>query len=260
MGKIIVTASGKGGTGKTTTSANLGAALAMAGNLTVLVDMDIGLRNLDIALGLESNVVFDALEVMEGRQSLDDVLIHHDKYENLYFIAAPQTREATDADPEKICAFWERLKSRFDYCIVDAPAGIIGSGFEYATECADMAIVVTLPEFTALRDGDRAITAMEKKGIEDIRLILNRIRPEMIEKGLMMNVDECIDTLGIPILGIIPDDEELTKAALSGQLALSDENSLAGKAFINIAKRISGQQVPVLKMEKKRFFARLIKK
>ena len=260
MGKIIVTASGKGGTGKTTTSANLGAALAQAGNLTVLVDMDIGLRNLDIALGLESNVVFDALEVMEGRLSIDDVLLQHDKYENLYFIAAPQTREAAMTEPEKVKAFWERLKSRFDYCIVDAPAGIIGAGFEYATECADMAIIVTLPEFTALRDGDRAITAMEKKDITDIRLVLNRIRPEMIAKGLMMNVDECIDTLGVPILGIVPDDEELTKCALGGHLALSNENSLAGKAFLNIARRIGGESVPILKMEKKKFFGGLIKK
>lgn len=260
MGKIIVVASGKGGTGKTTTSANLGAALALEGNLTVLVDMDIGLRNLDIALGLESSVVFDALEVMEGRQNIDDVLIQHDKYENLYFIAAPQTREAADADSEKVAAFWERLKSRFDYCIVDAPAGIIGSGFEYATECADMALVVTLPEFTALRDADRAITAMEKKGIEDIKLILNRIRPEMIAKGLMMNVDECIDTLGIPILGIVPDDEVLTKAMLAGGLALSEEDSLAGKAFLNVAKRIGGENVPALKMERKKFFAGLIRK
>lgn len=260
MGKIIVTASGKGGTGKTTAAANLGVALSQAGNLTVLVDMDIGLRNLDIALGLESNVVFDAVEVIEGRRSIDEVLIHHHKYENLYFVAAPQTREAMDISEEKVTAFWERLKARFDYCIVDAPAGIIGSGFDYAIDSADMALIVTLPEFTALRDSDRAISVMEKNGIEEIRLIINRIRPEMIKKGLMMNVDECMDILSIPIIGIVPEDEEVTKCALKGDVALSQESSLAGKAFLNIAKRICGESVPIIKMEKKRFSPRFRKR
>ena len=254
MGKIIVVASGKGGTGKTTTAANLGAALSENGYLTVLVDMDIGLRNLDIALGLESSVVFDAVEVIEGRSSLDEVLIQHSKYENLYFIAAPQTREAISVEEEKVTDFWERLKNRFDYCIVDAPAGIIGCGFEYACAGADAALIVSLPELTALRDADRAISVLEKKGIEDTKLIVNRIRPELIDRGLMMNVDECMDILGIPIIGIVPEDEELTACALSGELAMSQEKSLAGKAFSNIAKRLCGENIPILTMEKKRRF------
>ena len=254
MGKIIVVASGKGGTGKTTTASNLGAALSQMGYLTVLVDMDIGLRNLDIALGLESSVVYDAVEVIEGRSTLDEVLIQHTEYENLYFIAAPQTRDAISIEEEKVTDFWERIKGRFDYCIVDAPAGIIGCGFEYACAGADAAIIVALPEITALRDADRAISILEKKSIADVRLFINRIRPELIEKGLMMNVDECMDILGIPILGIIPEDEELTASALSGELVISNEKALSGKAFSNIAKRIRGENVPIIKMEKKRRF------
>lgn len=199
MGKIIIVASGKGGTGKTTASANIGAALSKKGHLTVLVDMDIGLRNLDIALGLESSIVYDSIEVMEEKCSFEDVLIKHHKYENLYFIAAPQTREAMNIDKEKVSEFWSRIKSRFDYCIIDAPAGIISEGFEYACVEADEAIIVTLPEITALRDADRAITILEKKGIPDIKLIINRVRPEMIDKKIMMNVDDCLDMLCIPI-------------------------------------------------------------
>ena len=254
MGKIIIVASGKGGTGKTTTAANLGAALASKGFLTVLVDMDIGLRNLDIALGLESSIVFDAVEAIEEKCSFEDVLIKHSQYENLYFIPAPQTRDVNEVDKEKLKAFWERIKSRFDYCLVDAPAGIIGCGFDYACEGADGAVIVSLPELTALRDADRAISAIEEKGIEDIRLVVNRIRPLMIEKGIMMNVDECMDILSVPILGIVPEDEVLTLSALKGTLAISNEESSAGRAFLNIARRLCGENVPILKMEKRSFF------
>ena len=254
MGKIIMVASGKGGTGKTTTAANLGAALSMSGFSTVLVDMDIGLRNLDIALGLESNIVYDAIDAIEGRCSFDDVLIKHSLYENLYFIGAPQTRDIGEVDEEKTVEFWERIKNRFDYCLIDAPAGIVGCGFDYAIRGCDSAIIVTLAQITALRDADRAISVMEDNNIEDIRLIVNRIRPEMISKGIMMNVDECMDILSIPMLGIVPEDEELIAASLKGTLAVSDENSMAGKAFLNISKRICGESVPILKMEKKSSF------
>lgn len=256
MGRVILTASGKGGTGKTTTAANVGAALSQRGSMTVLVDMDIGLRNLDLALGLESEIVYDAFDAIEGRCSFEDILIKHSRYDNLYFIAAPQTREAMDIDEEKLSAFWERIRRRFDYAIVDAPAGIIGGGFDYACVGAEEAVIVTLAEVTALRDADRVISVLEKKGIRNIRLALNRIRPDMIHKGIMMNVDECMDMLGIPILGIIPEDECITRAALTGTLAVSDEYSAAGQAFGNIAGRICGEDIPIINMEKKRLFFR----
>ncbi len=260
MGKIIIVASGKGGTGKTTTAANLGAALSMSGHTVALVDMDIGLRNLDIALGLESSIVYDALDAVEERCSFEDVLIKHPQYENLHFIAAPQTRNITDVDIQKLTDFWERVGGRFDYCLIDAPAGIVGGGFDYALKGAQSAIIVTLAELSALRDADRAISVIEDCGIEEIKLVVNRIRPDMIDKGIMMNVDECMDILSIPMLGIVPDDEELISSALKGTLAIENENSMAGKAYLNIAKRICGESIPILKMEKQPLHKRFLKR
>ncbi len=258
MGKIIMIASGKGGTGKTTLSANLGAALAMHGKLVLLSDMDIGLRNLDVALGLESNIVYDILDVLDGNCTLDEAIVKDNRYENLYFMAAPQTRSAAEADTDKLKELWTEIKGRFDYCITDAPAGIEG-GFGYAMLCADAAIIVTIPETAALRDADRVITILEENGIADIRLVLNRIRPDMIEKGIMMNIDSCLDILQIPVLGIVCEDEQLTVSALKGSLAVSEENSKAGTAFKNTARRLLGEEVPIMNMEEKKqgFFEKL---
>ncbi len=257
MGKIIITASGKGGTGKTTATANLGAALALRGHLTAVVDMDMGLRNLDIILGLESSIVYDISDVIDGTCSLDDALIKDKRYENLYFIPAPQTRDTSMLESEDVEKIRRQLKSRFDYCIVDAPAGIDG-GFTYAAMCADSAVIVTMPELTALRDADRAISVLEDMGIEDIKVIINRIRADMINKGIMMNADDCVDMLQVPVIGLVPDDEELLVSALKGEIAVSNENSRAGTAFRNIAARIDGEEVPVMDFEvKEGFFTRL---
>ena len=171
MGKIIIVASGKGGTGKTTVTANIGAALAMRGNLVALVDMDMGCRNLDITLGLESSIVYDIFDVIEENCDLDEALIKDTRYENLYFIPAPQTRDTSSVEDEAVKGIWEKLSSRFDYCLVDAPAGIDG-GFLYAAMGADSAILVTMPEVTALRDGDRAISVLEDMGVKMSRLSL----------------------------------------------------------------------------------------
>lgn len=257
MGKIIITASGKGGTGKTTATANLGAALALRGHLTAVVDMDMGLRNLDIILGLESSIVYDISDVIDGTCSLDDALIKDKRYENLYFIPAPQTRDTSMLESEDVEKIRRQLKSRFDYCIIDAPAGIDG-GFTYAAMCADSAVIVTMPELTALRDADRAISVLEDMGIEDIKVIINRIRADMINKGIMMNADDCVDMLQVPVIGLVPDDEELLVSALKGEIAVSNENSRAGTAFRNIAARIDGEEVPVMDFEvKEGFFTRL---
>lgn len=259
MGKIIIIASGKGGTGKTTTAANLGAALAEKGKLVVLVDMDMGLRNLDIALGLENSIVYDIADVIDGGCTLDEALIKDKRYENLYFIPAPQTRDASSLKEEDVRGVWASIKSRFDYCVADAPAGVDG-GFTYAAMCADSAVIVTMPEITALRDADRAISVLEDMGITDIKVIINRIRTDMIDKGIMMNMDDCVDMLQVPVLGIIPDDEELIASALNGCLAVSDKNSKAGKAFWNITARLLGEEVPVMDFDEKDGFFKRMKK
>lgn len=255
MGKIIMTASGKGGTGKTTATANLGAALAMRGHLTAVVDMDMGLRNLDIVLGLESEIVYDISDVIEGICSLDEAVIKDKRYENLYFVPAPQTRGVSFLDDESIKKIWEQLKSRFDYCIVDVPAGVDG-GFIYASMCADSAIIVTMPQLTALRDADRAITVLEDMGVDDIKVIINRVRPDMINRGIMVNMDDCVDMLQVGVIGIVPDDEELVISALKSELAVSNDNSRAGMAFKNIAARICGEDVPIMELEEKKGFLR----
>ena len=255
MGKIIITASGKGGTGKTTTTANLGAALALRGHLTAVVDMDMGLRNLDIVLGLESDIVYDISDVIDGGCSLDDAVIKDRKFENLYFIPAPQTRGISFLSDEAVKNVWEQIRARFEYCIVDVPAGIEG-GFLYAAPAADAALIVTMPELTALRDADRTVSVLEDMGVTDIKVIINRIRPDMIERGIMINVDECVDRLQVPVAGLIPDDEELAISALKGEIAVTNTYSRAGTAFKNIAARIDGEEVPVMDFDEKKGFLR----
>lgn len=259
MGKIIITASGKGGTGKTTTAANLGAALAMRGYLTAVVDMDMGLRNLDIILGLESSIVYDISDVIENACSLDEAIIKDKRYENLYFVPAPQTRGIAFLNDDAVKSVWEQLKSRFDYCIADVPAGVDG-GFLYAAASADAAVIVTMPELTALRDADRAISVLEDMGVSDIKVIINRIRPDMIDRGIMVNVDDCVDMLQVPVLGLVPDDEELIISALKSELAVSNPNSRAGQAFLNIAARIAGEEVPIMNFDIREGFFKKLKK
>ena len=248
MGKMIIVASGKGGTGKTTLTSQVGMWLSSLGYLTVLVDADAGFRNLDIALGLESNVVYDYSDAILSEMDIDEVLTKSHGCENLYFIAAPQSKATSDFDGERTRKFWDGLKSRFDYVLADAPAGM-GDGFMFAAEYADEAIIVSLAEAPSLRDADRVIERLEDCGVEMIRLVLNRIQPSLISDKIQMNVDDCIDVLSVPILGIVPEDGEVAKALSQGEAAAKDRIG-AGQAFFNIARRITGESIHIMDIDK----------
>ena len=259
MGKLIIIASGKGGTGKTTLTSHVGAMLAEAGFLTVLVDADAGFRNLDIALGLESNIVYDYSDYINGSSELDDVITKSIDQENLYFVAAPQSVPTTDFDEDKTSEFWDNLKNRFEYVIADAPAGM-GDGFMFAAKYADEAIIVSLAETSSLRDADRVIAELENLGVSTIRLVLNRIRPELIENNILMNVDDCIDVLSVPILGLIPEDGVVMESMVKGVPLIEADGYGAGTAFKNIAERLRGNNVQMMRFEdnrKKGLFSRI---
>lgn len=259
MGKLIIIASGKGGTGKTTLTSHIGAMLAEAGFLTVLADADAGFRNLDIALGLESSVVYDYSDYINGDSELDDVIIRSPEQENLYFVAAPQSVPTTDFDEEKTSEFWENLKNRFEFVIADAPAGM-GDGFMFAAKYADEAVIVSLADPASLRDADRVIAELENMGVAEIRLVLNRIKPELIENNILMNIDDCIDVLSIPILGIVPEDGAVMESMVNGTPLMKAEGYGAGTAFKNIAERLRGSNVQMMRFEdnrKKGFWGRI---
>ena len=206
MGEVIVVTSGKGGVGKTTTSANLGTGFALEGKKVVLIDADIGLRNLDVVMGLENRIVYDLVDVTEGVCRLKQALIRDKRYENLYLLPAAQTRDKNAVNPEQMKEVCAELVKDFDYVIIDCPAGI-EQGFKNAIAGADKAIIVTTPEVSAVRDADRIIGLLEAEGKNNPQLVINRIRPHMVKKGDMMDIDDIIEILAIDLLGIIPEDE-----------------------------------------------------
>lgn len=259
MSEVIVVTSGKGGVGKTTTSANLGTGLALAGKKVAVVDADIGLRNLDVILGLENRVVYNLIDVIEGNCRLKNALIRDKRYENLYLLPAAQTRDKDAVSPEQMQKLCESLKEEFDYVILDCPAGI-EQGFKNAIAGADRAIVVTTPEVSAVRDADRIIGLLEANELKNPQLILNRIRVDMVKRGDMMSLDDVTEILAIDTLGIVPDDESIVVSANRGEPAVTDENSKAGQAYRNIAQRIMGNNVPLLELENKDGFMDKLKK
>ncbi|PZO36453.1 MAG: septum site-determining protein MinD [Pseudanabaena frigida] len=259
MSRIIVVTSGKGGVGKTTSSANLGMALAKLGRKVVLVDADFGLRNLDLLLGLENRIVYTALEVIARECKLDQALVKDKRQPNLSLLAAPQTRNKTAITAAHMKALVEVLSRYFDYVLIDCPAGI-ESGFQNAIAGAKEAIVVTTPEISAVRDADRVVGLLEANRITDIKLILNRIRPAMVKNNDMMSVEDVLDILSVKLIGVIPDDEQVIVSTNKGEpLVLSDKASLAGTAYENVAKRLEGRNIEFLQLEAppKGFFARL---
>ena len=258
MGEVIVVTSGKGGVGKTTTTANLGTGLAKLGKSVVLIDTDIGLRNLDVVMGLENRIVYNIVDVVEGACKKKQALIKDKKYENLFLLPAAQTRDKTSVTPEQIKKLTDELKEEYDYIILDCPAGI-EQGFENAVAGADRALVVTTPEVSAVRDADRIIGILESKGLNNPQLIVNRLRPDLIRRGDMMSADDVVDILAVELIGQVPDDENIVIATNNGEPLVGD-NSLAGQAYMNICRRVTGENVPFLELDKRRGFLGLFGK
>jgi septum site-determining protein MinD len=243
MSRIIVVTSGKGGVGKTTSTANLGMALARIGRKVVLVDADFGLRNLDLLLGLENRVVYTALEVIARECKLDQALVKDKRQPNLSLLAAPQTRNKTAITAHHMKALVEVLSRYFDYVLIDCPAGI-ETGFQNAIAGAKEAIIVTTPEISAVRDADRVIGLLEANRIKDIKLIINRLRPTMVKTNDMMSVEDVLEVLSVKLVGVIPEDEQVIVSTNKGEpLVLAEKMPLAGLAYENTAQRLDGQVV-----------------
>ncbi len=248
MGETIVVTSGKGGVGKTTTTANLGTALAFAGFKVALIDTDIGLRNLDVVMGLENRIVYDIVDVTSGNCRLRQALIKDKRFDSLYLLPAAQTKDKTAVNPDEMEELCEELRDDYDYVLIDCPAGI-EQGFYNAIAGADKAIVVTTPEVSAVRDADRIIGLLESADLRNPKLIINRIRPKMVKHGEMMDIEDIVDILAIDLLGVVPEDEKIILSTNRGEPAVMDAISQAGEAFRRIAQRIRGEQVPLMNIE-----------
>ena len=248
MAKVFVITSGKGGVGKTTTTANLGVGLAIRGKRTLLIDADIGLRNLDVVMGLENRIVYDLVDVIEGKCRMKQAFIKDKRCENLFLLPAAQTRDKDAVSPEQMKTLIEALKEEFDYIIVDCPAGI-ERGFKNAISGADQAFIVTTPEISAVRDADRIIGLLEANEIRNSKLIVNRIKSNMVKEGNMLDVPDIKDILGIGVIGVVPDDENIVISTNKGEPLVYKGSSLAAKAYSNISQRVMGNEVEFLNLD-----------
>lgn len=259
-GRVIVITSGKGGVGKTTTSANIGTALAKSGHSVVLVDTDIGLRNLDLLLGLENRIVYTLVDVVEERCKLKQALVKDKKNPNLCLLAAAQTRDKSSVSAEQMKKVTDKLKKDYDYVLVDCPAGI-EHGFKTAIAGATEAIVVTTPEMSAVRDADRIIGLLEAdENIETYKILINRVRPDMIKARDMMSVEDVETHVSCEKIGIIPEDTGIITSTNKGEPIVNNEKSLAGRAYLNVARRINGEDVPFLDLDEPKGIVGKIKK
>ena len=236
MSQILVITSGKGGVGKTTTTANIGVGLAMRGNKVALIDTDTGLRNLDLLLGLENRILYDLVDVTSGRVQYKKALVRHKKYENLYLLPTSQIKDKSAVNPEQLIKLCDEMKNEFDFIII-----------------------VTMPEISAVRDADKIIGELGRADKDNVKLIVNRIRPQMIEKGDMLDMGDIDEILSVTCIGQVPDDESVVVATNRGEPVITMNDSVAGKAYKNIVARICGEDVPFLKPQKEGFFARLKK-
>ncbi len=242
--RVIVVTSGKGGVGKTTTTANIGTALAMMDYKVVLVDTDLGLRNLDVVMGLENRIVFDIVDVVNGNCKIKQALIRDKRFEGLNLLPAAQTKDKTAITPHQMKNLTNSLRQDYDYIIVDCPAGI-EQGFRNAIAGADYAIVVATPEVSSVRDADRIIGLLEAAGLSGSRLIVNRLRTKMVKRGDMMDIDDILDILSIDLLGVVPEDEAIVVSTNRGEPAVLENNSLAGAAYKRIARRLLGEEIAI---------------
>ncbi len=254
MSEVIVVTSGKGGVGKTTTSANVGTGIAKLGKKVALIDTDIGLRNLDVVMGLENRIVYNLVDVVEGNCRPKQAMIKDKRLSNLYLLPSAQTRDKTSVTPQQMKNLISQLREEFDYIILDCPAGI-EQGFKNAIAGADRALIVTTPEVSAIRDADRIIGLLDASGCQKMDLIINRLRMDLIRKGDMMSVDDVTDILAVDLIGTVPDDENIIIATNQGE-PLVGANNLAGQAYMNISRRIIGEQVEFLDLNNSGFFAR----
>lgn len=249
MAKVVTVTSGKGGVGKTTITANLGMALASQNQKVVCIDADIGLRNLDVVLGLENRIVYDLVDIVEGRCRLRQAMIRDKRNEGLYLIPAAQTRDKTAVSPSDMVRLCDELRSDHDWILIDSPAGI-ERGFRNAIAAADQVFVVTNPEVSAVRDADRIIGLIEAEGKGPAQLIINRINADMVRKGDMISTDDIVDLLAINLIGIIPEDSMVIISANQGTPISLDGKSPAGIAFRNISRRMMGEDIPFLDLNK----------
>lgn len=249
MGEAIVITSGKGGVGKTTTTANIGTGLAMRGHRVVLVDADIGLRNLDVVIGLENRIVYDIVDVVEGSCKLKNALIKDKRTDGLYLLPAAQTRDKTAVSSEQMKKLISDLKEEFDYVIIDCPAGI-EHGFKNAIVAADKAIVVTVPEVASVRDADRIIGLLLANEVGYVRLIINRLRRDMVDSGNMLDIDDTLEILSVDLLGIVPEDSGIIKSSNIGEPVVIPATTQAGQAYRNIVGRMLGEEIPFMEIKK----------
>ncbi len=257
MAKVITITSGKGGVGKTTTTANLAVALAQLGHKVAAVDADIGLRNLDVVMGLENRIVYDIVDVVEGRCRLRQALIRDKRLPELYLLPAAQTRDKTAVSPADMIRLCDQLRAEVDFVLIDSPAGI-EQGYRNAVAPADEVLIITTPEVSAVRDADRIIGLIEAADKGPARLIINRIKPDMVRKGDMLDTRDVLDVLAITLIGIVPDDPSIIVSTNRGLPVVLENHTYAGIAFRNIARRLLGEEVPFMSLEEPTgFFARL---
>lgn len=257
MGEVIVITSGKGGVGKTTSTANIGMGLARLENRVLVIDTDIGLRNLDVVLGLENRIVYNLVDVIEGSCKPRQAMIKDRNCDNLWLMPSAQTRDKSAVSPEQMKKLVDQLRNDFDYIILDCPAGI-EQGFKNAIVAADRAIVITTPEVSSIRDADRIIGILDANEMKRTELLINRVRIDMVRRGEMMTVSDICDILAIPLIGVVPDDEGIVISGNRGE-TLCGSHSLAGKAYMNVAERITGENVDFLEFNSFRLF-RIFKK
>ena len=254
MAEIIVVTSGKGGVGKTTTTANLGVALALLKKKVLLIDTDLGLRNLDVVMGLEDRVVYDLVDVMEGVCAPEQAIIADSRVAGLFLLPAAQMRDQSAFSPKRFSILCDLLREDYDYIVVDSPAGI-EKGFQNAIVPADKVVVVATPEMVSIRDADRIVGLLESADKKNVVMLINRIRPALVKSGDMLNPLEMIGMLSVPIVGVIPEEDDVLICANHGRLLCEQKKSVAWEAFLNAARRLNGESVPMMKLlQKERFW------